>query len=294
MTFAIVHGEYLTLKKRLTMYVGSSAFSEITIDTPKGSNDELSFLRLVSWAYVLIHENGKVPLDFLKKLAPINCTGQLLPHVRKLRTWMSHNLSFDKTADVKTLTAVVAWFQKTCGVGTPVAPEHWDKCFTTLCKELAALLSGAVSACDCLASPEDGQMLVEDLKNRVNRKWDAYRFDVFVEEAVKRLGYSGIDVVAFRTRHLEEWRKVIADSAEDAASRLISLRIESDILQTMAEALPLTIRDLLYELYIPNTEQLSAALLLIRDQRKKIGSDFLSYLTEVLEDIPKLISVKSN
>lgn len=284
MTFGTVHGNYLSLKKRLTIHIGPTALAEITVEPPRGADDELSFIRLVSWAYVLIHENGKVPLNFLKQLPPLDKFGKLLPHVRGLRTLMSHNLSFDKSADVATMQTAISWFKRTCGSGTPTNSEQWGRCFSQLCNDLSALMSGAISACDNLDSVDDGPRLVADLKTRINLQWDAYLFDSYVEKASERLGFLGIDVVTFRSSHLDSWRKVVATSEDDSRSRLVTLRVEADLLNFMAGALPFTSDELQQHLNLNGPAELAAAMLMIRVQRDKGAFD--------LQDLIKIVSEK--
>lgn len=90
--------------------------------------------------------------------------GKILPHVRWLRTWSSHNLHLDKNSDIKTMASAITWFKRTCGTGTPTTAEHWRMCFEQLCNDLVDLLEKAVDACDHLGSEEDGPRLIDDLK----------------------------------------------------------------------------------------------------------------------------------
>lgn len=264
MTFGSVNGSYLILKQRLAVHVGGDAIADITVQPPPTSNDELSFLRLVAWAYTLIHEAGRVPLNFLKELPPLSAYGPILPYIRGLRTWISHNLSLAKDSDLKTISIAFTWFKRTCGVGTPASSTQWQACFSGLCTDLSALLSGAIAGCDALDSEDDGPRLVEELKKRLQRNWDAYRFDSYVEGAKKKLGYGGIDTVIFRQRHLESWRKIVAIAEDGSIDRLLALRIEADMLELMADALPITAQELLEKARFTEPGQLVTAMLLLR------------------------------
>lgn len=245
MSYGEVSTIYGQLRRRLTVYAGQDALPNITIDPPRGESDELSFLRMVAWAYVLLYEVGRIPLGYLRQLPPWNQPASaLLPHVRALRTWTSHNLALEKEADLATLRDAISWFSRTCGVGTPTSEVHWHKCFTTLCGDLATLLSSAIGACDAFEKPDDRERLVDGLKMRIDRDWAAYRFDAVVDEVATRLGYRGIDIAKFRARHLDAWRRVVAGSVEDDLERNLRLRVEADMLGMMNEALPLTSEEL--------------------------------------------------
>lgn len=286
MSFGTVMSSYTMLKKRLSILVESQVLADITVETPKGTDDELSFIRLVSWAYVLIHESGKVPLDFLKQLPPLNESGRVLPYVRVLRTWTSHNLSLDKTTDLKTMKEAVTWFRRTCGVGSPADPNQWGKCFSQLCDDLSSLLAGAVSACDNLEVETDGARLVQELKSRIDRQWEAYRFDSYVSNAIDLLGFTGIDVVAFRKRHLDSWRKVVSVAQDSDIDRLISLRIEADLLKMMADALPISAKELSNKLVFTEPDDLAAAMFVIQAQRTEGGSSLPELLKLIFEKVP--------
>ncbi|WP_321919547.1 hypothetical protein, partial [Paraburkholderia tropica] len=148
MNFATLTGNYLTLRAKLTAYVGPHALADITVHPPANVNDELSFLRLVAWGYALLHESGKISLQFLRDLPPWSEPGvALLPHVRALRTWSSHNLSFEKTSDVKTIRSALQWITRTCGSGSPSKSAEWKLCFLALANDLDSLLKKAIACC---------------------------------------------------------------------------------------------------------------------------------------------------
>lgn len=244
MTFGNLQTSYLLLQRRLAIYVGDAALPAITLDVPSGDSDEHSFARLVSWGYVLLHETGRVSLGFLRQLPPWNSpSSDLLPHVRALRTWTSHNLSLGKKRDIATIRTAVEWFSTTCGVGTPREPAHWSVCFAALCDELQSVLSSAISACDSFENPEDRSRLVEALKERLARDWEGYRFDSIAEDVFAVLGYTGLAATALRGLKLSEWRTVVATSLEDHIQRNVRLRIEADVLKLMGEGLPLTAKE---------------------------------------------------
>lgn len=241
MNYGEVLNAFSLLRVRLAIHVGQEALPQITVASPISTDDEFSFVRLVSWAYVLMYETGRIPFGYLRQLPPWNQPSSvLLPHIRALRTWTSHNLALDEDADLATLRDAIAWFNRTCGTGTPATQTHWQQCFTTLCNDLVTVLNCAISACDAFEKPDDRDRLIDGLKKRLDRNWAAYRFDKVVSEAIERFGYRGIDVVKFRSRHLDAWRKIVAASLESDLDRNLRLRVETDILAMMGEALPIT------------------------------------------------------
>jgi hypothetical protein len=224
-------------------------------------------------------------LNFLKDLPPLNQFDRLLPHVPRLRTWISHNLSFSKDHDVETLRAAQAWFMRTCGTAIPIHAEQWRACFHRLCEDLAGLLLGAIAACDALDSQDDGPRLVEELKKRLDRNWDAYLFDGYVSRACDRLGYSGLDVVAFRQRNLDQWRRVVAVAEDGAIERLIQMRVEASLLDLMAHSLPAEAATILSNLDLDTPSQVATAMLIIRNRGKAGRTDVPSLLRDLANEI---------
>lgn len=279
MTFGALHSELNMLRRRLAVHV-SPVLAEITVETPKGDGDELSFIRLVAWGYVMLNETARVPLGFLKALPPWKAPAALLPHVGALRTSMSHNLAFDSTRDVKTIRIASEWYTKSCGVGSPVSDDHWSACFDTLRRELSNVLALAVQACDQLNDPTDGTQLVAELQLRMERDWPGYRFDHYVDQAIHRFGY-GLKPVEVRGYRLAEWRKVLAAAREDEIEQVMTQRIEADVLDYMSRALPVSVQEIEQLLQYEDKAALAAALLALRAARPDAARGVLDRLREL-------------
>lgn len=262
MTFGTLHSELNILRRRLAGHV-KPALPEITIEAPRGDADELSFIRLVAWGYVMLNETARVPLGFLKSLPPWGTATALLPHVGSLRTAMSHNLAFDSTRDLKTMRIASDWYCKSCGVGSPSLESHWKACFDELLRELLEVLALAIQACDQLADPTDGKNLVAALQLRLDREWPGHRFDPYVDRAVEKFGY-GLNPVDVRGLKLTAWRNVLAAAREDQIDRVLTQRIEADILDYMCHALPAPADEIAQLLCYDDKAALAAALLALR------------------------------
>jgi hypothetical protein len=279
MTFGTLHSELNTLRRRLAVHV-KPALAEITVEAPRGDADELSFLRLVAWSYVMLNETARVPLGFLKSLPPWSTAAALLPHVGALRTSMSHNLAFDSTRDVKTIRVASDWYSRSCGVGTPVSNSHWKACFDALLKELSDLLALATRACDQLVDPTDGKRLVAELQLRLDREWPGHHFDRYVDRAVEKFGY-GLKPVEVRGTRLTEWRRVLAAAREDEIDQVMTQRIEADVLDYMCHALPVSADEIAQLLCYDDKAALAAALLALRAARPDAARGVLDRLRDL-------------
>ncbi|MBR8010440.1 hypothetical protein [Burkholderia vietnamiensis] len=279
MTFGTLHSDLNILRRRLAVHV-KPALAEITVEAPRGDADELSFIRLVAWGYVMLNETARVPLGFLKALPPWNTAAALLPHVGALRTSMSHNLAFDSTHDVRTMRLAADWYSKSCGVGSPASDSQWKACFDELLRELSEVLALAIRACDQLSDPTDGARLVKELQVRIDREWPGHRFDPYVDRAVEKFGY-GLNPRDVRGLQLPAWRKVLAAAREDQIDRVLTQRIEADILDYMCHALPAPADEIAELLRYDDKATLAAALLALRGAGPDAARNVLDRLRDL-------------
>ncbi|MGL4917367.1 MAG: hypothetical protein ACRC5D_14150 [Aeromonas allosaccharophila] len=286
MNFSEVHTLHLDFKRRLASLAGKEVFTEITVSPPKGDSDELSFIRLISWGYILVFESGRGSFNFLKKLPPFsNSDGPLAQDLHALRTWASHNLDFDKKRDIQTVQRATSWLISKCGTGSPSTAEHWRLCFDAIVTDLKNILERAISACDCFDKSSDRVDLIKEFQKSLDRNWDAYVFDEYVEKAFARFGYEGLSAMNVRSAHLDAWRKIIAASIdEQSIQRNITIRIENDVLNLMARSFPITsyeTEDILRPL---EKDSVTTAMLFLRE---KAGDDLVN-VQKVLAELRAL------
>ncbi len=132
---------------------------------------------------------------------------------------------------------------------------------------------------------EDGPHLREELIRRLNRDWDAHRFDAVVAVVAGRLGFLGVDAAKLRARHLESWRKVVAVADDAGISSLLERRIEKDLLDLMNDALPASALDYLGVVPAWQPADLGALMLAIRASRGD-GLSAVDILTRALATLP--------
>lgn len=283
MSFAEIHTLHLDFKRRLTSIVGGEVFSEITLAPPRGTNDELSFMRLIAWGYVLVFESGRGPLSFLKNLPPLNKPGAPnLKHLNALRTWTSHNLVLGKSRDITTIQSATMWLLQKSGTGSPDSTADWEKCFSALSDDLKNLLRQAILACDCFEKSEDRSDLIEAFKKSLDRNWDAYVFDKYVGLAVEKFGYGGISALEIRRSNLDAWRRIVAVSDDDESiERNLMIRVENDVLSLMAASFPLTSNEVACKVCISDNISITAAMLYLRESSGENLVNVESVLSEL-------------
>lgn len=258
---------YMRLRQRVEIHV-SGACEDVSVVLPRGLDDELAFYRLINWGYVLLEEAAKTPLAFLTRLPPLRADGSLRNEVRSLRTYVAHNLDVASERDLKTLAFAHRWFRDVCGSGTPRESAHYGVCCSVLADRLRVALEGALDACDALDDPTDGPRLSADLKSRVDLMWEAHRFDPIVAECAARLGNPGLDLLFIRKRHLEDWRRTLAEADEKERERALILRIEAALLTAISDTLPVTAQEASERLATAGPDATVAALILLRDTRR--------------------------
>ncbi len=288
MSFAEVLDGYNKLRLRLVALVGPEALAEINIATPRDAASELAFVRLIGWSYALFHENGKLAVKFLLRLGnrPLP---PVLDDVQVLRTWAAHNLSLESESDEKKLRAAWAWFRRSCGVTTP-DDDRWGDCFSVLSDAVAAVIRDCISAAEVLDDPVDGPRNVDELKRRVDREWDGYRFDPFVESAMARFGFRGLDPVELRRGKLDSWRKVVRAASAEEIDALLTRRIESDVLELMGGALPTMASEVVDRVAGMSPSAVAVWMMALRRRGPASADDFAVALMELGEAMDAVVS----
>lgn len=286
MNFSEIHNLQLDFKRRLASLAEKEVFPEITVNPPKGTQDELSFIRLVAWGYILVYEAGKSSFNFLRQLPPLSdIKGPLLPHLQALRTWASHNLELGKKRDVGTAKVATTWLLSKCDTGSPSTSQHWEICFEAIANDLKQLLEKAIEACDCFEKREDREDLIKKFKAHLERSWDAFQFDIYVENAFNKFGYTGLSPKEFRAYHLDSWRKIVVSSIDDKAiENNLTIRIENDVLNFMSSSVPLLSSEIQQKVKNYEKGAVITAMLYLRE----LSGERLSNVQSVINELRTL------
>ena len=266
MTAVDITGLYDTLRTRISVHAPTGC-SAISLKLSPDFIDELAFYRLVFWGYALVHEAARTSFPFLTGLPPLKADRMLREETSNLRTFLAHNMDRRNRRNRKTYDLVHRWFSDACGERNPQSSEHFQSCCTCLGTEICKGLRGAIAACDLLDDSVDGVRLVADLNGRLDLAWEASRFDPIVVRCADRMGNSGIDLRAFRGRHLDKWRRFLKEADATAREQALEQRIEADLLATMDGALPASVREGLQRV-AANPDAIAAALLLLSDAQR--------------------------
>ena len=232
--------------------IGRSAFDDMHVLHPDPERAETAFIRATSWLYCLYFEAGRVTITFLRRLgeayALVNreLSDWHVETVRCLRTELHHNLGF-ADSDQNARSAAESWRRSACGTALPKTDQQWRSCYDRLVSNAYEFLAGLDEVVRRVeADGPNAQQYIDEWKRRLNRDWPATAFDAVIDDAKYRLAREAMNTVAFRNRHVDQWRKQL-DLLDDGfdfdleATRLV----ENALLNDDTVVLPITGRDII-------------------------------------------------
>ncbi len=250
MPFAVLNQEVIELRNVLSVYVGNDAIAEVALRPPIGDKDEVSFVRLTTWCYALFFEAGGIVIPYLLKLSvPGGTSGEELAEVvtlvQALRTFASHNLGLSDH-DIGIARKARDWQRNRCGTDFPRARSQWASCFEGLCVDVTRVFVHCHSVVDSiLASTEDGEATVRELRLRLDRFWPRYKFVTKLGEITVRFGVS-LNAEAFVNGHIARWRESMEFlDFEGDVDRHMTRVMERDVLNYLDGVLPIDGTDIL-------------------------------------------------
>lgn len=267
MSFEEVFRRYQGINSLARSLLGRTAFDELNVLLPDPTSPEPGFLRGVSWLYCLYFEAGRVSLTFLRRLGEAyslvdrDAADRHVEAVRCLRTELHHNLGF-ADSDLAARTAAEGWRRRACGTAMPQTPEQWRACYNRLVDDANAFLGSMDTVVRRIESDGDqARQHVDEWLRRLSRNWPGATFDPLIDDAKYRLSREALNTVAFRSRHVDKWKKQL-ELLEDGfdfdfeATR----QIERTLLDEDSVVLPITGRDVIDTLGVKPGPEVGALL----------------------------------
>ena len=235
-----------------------------------GANPELAFLQIVSWLYMYYFEAGRPGLTFLRRQADSFSPGPVeewkhIQIVQSLRTSLQHNLELSRESDIELQSLCGAWFRAACQHVQPRTEDEWRMCIRQILIEAADLIEILLATVRAIEVSEFRDTILIQWQRELDRHHDPVEFDTTIEIVCADLGHEGLDVVAFRNRHLAAWRKRI-DQLDDGFDFQFEARrmVEDALLSEWPRLLPITGTDIIRELGIPAGRNVGRALEMAR------------------------------
>jgi hypothetical protein len=272
MSFSDLNAAYSELRDALRTHVAVTSIDDLNIRPPAGEADEAFFLRLVAWCFSLLFETGRHSIPFLLDLKFDEKSEERQLHqstrmlVQQLRSFVSHNLGFAEDHDVEVRKAVSDWFVKICGAAFPVSHDDWAKCFRSLCVDARNCVRYCTATLSrVISSPDDRDLIVRDLRHRIDRYWKTHQFDQIIEDAAARLG-ERINPRALRDRHLSSWQRYLATLPDDADPKSEFERlIDGQVADHFRSRLPIGTREIMEALELEPGPEVKRAIDVIRE-----------------------------
>jgi hypothetical protein len=176
----------------------------ISVEEPAEPQDELFFLKLVSWCYVLLfeasHPTTRYILSLLRTGDPRDHkdVSAVLNNVNCLRTVRVHNLSTENRSDERKRGQASIWLLQNGG-----EPTDWPRSCGSLCGEVTSAVRLLIEKWHRLtANSEDAPNAIQDLIATIDGEWPSHIFDRMVESAANKIGLEGFDYVRYRKHRL--------------------------------------------------------------------------------------------
>jgi hypothetical protein len=211
MNFGLLKSTCDEFRKLLREATGREVIDAVSLDEPKGSQDELHFLKLISWCYVFIFEASHPVARFILSLLRTSNPEQhkavsaIFETVNNLRTVCVHNLSpQNKRDDYKSRQSRI-WLIQSGG-----DPLDWPSCCRSLSQQVADAIRCLIERWhQATAVKEDAETVVKELAITIDREWPPHVFDRLVETAARNIGLDGLDCSKYRESRLDKWRELI-------------------------------------------------------------------------------------
>lgn len=256
-------------------------FLNVSHQIPNFENQELGFIRTVSWLYAHYFEAGSVGINYLNNYIrkseslDLNCSEDIIIHaetVRVLRTQLQHNLMFDSESDAKTSQDCSEWYKQKCGTRQPHLDQHWSACNIAITSQAKLFLNLNLEAIRQIEADKDMQIIVlEGWQRRLERNHPAHEFDRVIEAAATDFGMNSLRITSFRQRHLSTWRdklELLKDGYDfESEARFI---IESSLLDEFGKVLPINAKNVMERFNIKPGPDVGIVL---RAARAIYGSD---------------------
>jgi hypothetical protein len=220
MIFADLKSRSDKLRLSLNGVTGRDLVVAVSVEEPGLPQDELHFLKLVSWCYVFLFEASQPAARYLLSVVrAVNPSDHKLVTattevIKNLRTVRVHNLLPENKGDQHKVSQAEIWLLQNGG-----RPIDWRSCCEALCTEADVAIERLENTWrNMVEHEEDKETSIKELLNAIDQEWPAHFFDRILEQAADGIGLKGLDIVKYRQANLEKWRNLTSffDTREHA------------------------------------------------------------------------------
>ena len=231
---------------------------EMTLRIPQDSSPQLTFYQTVSWLYVFYLEAGRLSFRFLNERLPTyhlddeHVYRDHYADVRRIRTFLQHNLNIDSKRDLELQRRCEEWFSTRCGSAMPGNDTEWNECLVSVLGESVAFLKAVVTCIREIKRDESSNMIARQWTVRLTRTHPKADYEAIVSKVINDIGQNAIDASQLTERHYEQWSKELRSRSEDYRFETEARKlIERTLLSDYDPPLPITGEDVMREFGIP-------------------------------------------
>ena len=248
------------LERRASSLIGVErvALQEMSIRSPRFSPPELGFYQVMTWLYVFYHEAGHISLPFFIERFSTYDFGAQGSHrrhyrdVRRLRTYLQHNLNLDSDRDLELQRTCEDWFSKSCGSAIPRSDKEWNDCLLRILESSEAFLLAAIECVRAIERDESADAIVEQWSVRLKRFHSKHEFQNLVAIVIHDMGQDSLEPSRLTERFYDKWNKSLQFMSVDYIFEQEARRlIEQTLLSETESPQPVTGEDIMREFSIP-------------------------------------------
>lgn len=224
-------------------------FKKNSVKRPDFINQELSFVRLVSWLYTLYNESGKRSINVIKSSMSIEHQDLYKRNskiVGQLRTSLHHNLEREKTRNFKIEKDCHKWMKESCGKNIPDTEENWKSCSMTLLDEAEKVLSMFITELEMMTdSPSQKDIFHVNWEASITKELSPHIYDRIIEKCLSLMHINSVNIVEYRQSYYQAWNIKVGKLSTDSDYLLEATKIvEAAVIKDFFLNLPLTTAEL--------------------------------------------------
>ncbi len=231
---------------------------EITLRIPQGSSPQLTFYQTITWLYVFYLEAGRLSFRFLIERLPTYHLDDEQVHrehyadVRRIRTFLQHNLNVDSKRDLELQRRCEEWFLSRCGSAMPDNDTEWNRCLESVLGASVSFLEAVVTCIEEIEKDESSDMIARQWTARLTRTHSKADYEAIVSKVANDVGQNSLDASQLTDRHYEQWSRELRSRSENYRFETEARKlIERTLLSDYDPPLPITGEDVMREFGIP-------------------------------------------
>ncbi|WP_435354253.1 hypothetical protein [Emticicia sp. SJ17W-69] len=189
-------------------------FEEITVIV-KFSNSELCFNSLISWLYILFHENSSKNIDFIrKKITAYNISLtddgiNLKKLVHAFRTIFQHQMDFiNSRSDIEKRNLCHSWYYEVIIKQEPVNETDWNICINKVLDSAIEMLNAVLTCLKEIKKSEHLSLVIDEWEKTILRNYTVHDFEKILIKVLSNLGLEGyFDTNVLVKKNINSWRK---------------------------------------------------------------------------------------